>query len=63
MFKLIIVERAPIRDGPEIAVDYSALGIQVVGTAQSWAELIPKTKATYCADRYHHAHYGCFYDV
>ena len=46
MFKLIIVEDEHlIRKWLEIAVDYSALGIQVVGTAnhgQEGMELIQK---------------------
>ena len=66
MFKLIIVEDEHlIRKWLEIAVDYSALGIQVVGTAnhgQEGMKLIQE-KTSYCLNRHHNANYGCFYDV
>ena len=67
MFKLIIVEDEHlIRKWLEIAVDYSALGIQVVGTAshgQEGYETHPRKRTVILSYRYHHANYGCFHDV
>ena len=68
MFKLIIVEDEHlIRKWLEIAVDYSALGIQVVEHARSRSrgnETTSKEKEPHnCLNRHHHANYGCFYDV
>ena len=67
MFKLIIVEDEHlIRKWLEIAVDYSALGIQVVGTAshgQEGTETHPRKRTSYCLNRHHNANYGCLYDV
>lgn len=67
MFKLIIVEDEHlIRKWLEIAVDYSALGIQVVGTdshGQEGMKLIQEKETHICLNRHHNANYGCFYDV
>ena len=67
MFKLIIVEDEHlIRKWLEIAVDYSALGIQVVGTAshgQEGMKLIQEKEPHIGLNRHHNANYGCFYDV
>ncbi len=61
MFKLNCRRRAPIRNGLKLP-RLLCLYLQVVGTAshgQEGMELIQKTSHYYCADRYHHAHYGC----
>ncbi|CZC55782.1 DNA-binding response regulator [Streptococcus pneumoniae] len=63
MFKLIIVEDEHlIRKWLEIAVDYSALGIQVVGTAshgQEGMKLIQEKEPHICLNRHHNAKKPC----